>query len=269
MVRVSERVRVVPAEKSKLGKDGMIRDEIGIMFSGGLDSTLTAVVLSERFRKIHLVTYGMGRGLRFMNNSRYHLRELRQIIGEDRFTHTVIDNKAIFRQLRKGFMRDYVKYCNNKAPFIYCLKCKLAMHVRSIIYCIENGLKYWADGAIETQNDRPEMMAGVLKLLEGLYAQYGIEFSSPVYYYGNRDDERRELLKRGFTLGFRTGDLHKTVQPLCLPGIIYAYWHYSAYPDEKDVVRFAKSKLPLIRRLIREYFETGGKVPAVVKKVSG
>lgn len=264
---MSERVRVVPAEERKPGKNGLIRDKIGVMFSGGLDSTLTAALLSERFKRIHLVTYRMGMGLRFMNNSKYHVRELKQIIGEDCFTHSTIDNKAIFRQLRKGFARDYVEYCSNKAPFIYCLKCKLAMHARSIIYGLENGLKYWADGAIEAQNDRPEMMPGVLKLLEGLYAQYGIEFSSPIYHYGSRDDERRELLKRGFTLGLRTGDLHKTVQPLCLPGVVYAYWHYSNYPDEADVVRFAKSKLPLVRRLIQQHFEEKGEVPDIVQKV--
>lgn len=263
----SSPVRVIPAKDAKPGKDGLIHDEIGLMFSGGLDSTLTAVVLSERFQRIHLVTYRMGKGLRFVNNSKFHVRELKLIIGEEHFTHNIIDNKAIFRQLRKGFARDYVVYCNNKAPFIYCLNCKLAMHARSIIYCIENGLRYWADGAVEAQNDRPEMMLQVLKMLEDLYAQYGIEFSSPIYYYGSRDDERRELLKQGFTLGLRTGDLHKTVQPLCLPGIIYAYWHYSAYPDEQDVVKFAKSKLPIVRRAIWQHFKEKGTIPDVVSRV--
>lgn len=265
---MSEKVRVTPAEHEVPGQGGLIDAKIGVMFSGGLDSTLTALRLAERFRHVHLVTYGMGRGLRFMGNSKYHVRELRQILGEDRFTHHLVDNARLFRQVRKGFVHDYVEYCDNKAPFIYCLACKLAMHARSIIFCLENGLRYWADGAIEAQNDRPEMMPSVLKQLEELYDAYGIEFSSPIYYYGSRDDERRELLRRGFTLGLRTGDLHKTVQPLCIPGAVYAYWHYSAYPSEQDVVRFARDKLPLVRKLIWLYFEEKGGVPDPVQKVS-
>ena len=184
------RVRTVPAASNPPGK--LIDNPIGVMFSGGMDSTLTAAVLADRFRNIHLVTYGMGRQLQFMSNALYHVHELKKILGEDRIHHEFVDNNEIFSELKKGFIRDYVEYCNNKAPFIHCLKCKFSMHARSIIYCLENGLKYWADGAIEAQNDRPEMMPGVLKLLEGLYAQYGIELSSPVYYYGSRDDERRE-----------------------------------------------------------------------------
>jgi|SRR3989338_2403318 len=259
------RVRTVPAASNPPGK--LIDNPIGVMFSGGMDSTLTAAVLADRFRNIHLVTYGMGRQLQFMSNALYHVHELKKILGEDRIHHEFVDNNEIFSELKKGFIRDYVEYCNNKAPFIHCLKCKFSMHARSIIYCLENGLKYWADGAIEAQNDRPEMMPGVLKLLEGLYAQYGIELSSPVYYYGSRDDERRELVRRGYTLGLQTGDLHKTVQPLCLYGIMYAYWHYSATPSEKDVVRFAESKLPLASKLIRQYFERKGHMPKAVARV--
>lgn len=266
---MAERVQVVPAGKEKRGEDGLLDAEIGVMFSGGLDSTLTACILAERFRRIRLVTYRMGKGLLFMGNAEYHVRELKGILGRDRFVHQFIDNSRLYRMMRKGFIRDYVEYCDNKAPFIYCLKCKLAMHARSIIYCIENGLRYWADGAIEAQNDRPEMMPPVLKLLEGLYASYGIEFSSPIYYFGSRDDERRELLRRGFTLGLRTGDLHKTVQPLCIPGAVYAYWHYSAYPREEDVLRFAQAKLPLMRGLIRKHFERSGAIPEAVERAGG
>lgn len=266
---MSGKVRVTPAENEAPGQGSLIDVIIGVMFSGGLDSTLVAAHLAERFRHVHLVTYSMGRGLRFMGNSRYHVRELQQILGEDRFTHHIVDNARLFRQVRKGFVHDYVEYCDNKAPFIYCLACKLAMHAHSIIFCLENGLNYWADGAIEAQNDRPEMMPSVLKFLEEFYGAYGIEFSSPIYYFGSRDDERRELLKKGFTLGLRTGDLHKTVQPLCIPGAVYAYWHYSAYPKEEDVLRFAQSKLPLLKSLVREHFERSGTVPEAVKQAGG
>jgi len=222
-----------------------------LMFSGGLDSTLTAVVLSKSFRKIHLVTYNQGKWLWFMNRSKIHSKELNDIIGP-RFKHEIIKNDEIFKKIIKGFCKDYLTYCNNKAPFIYCLSCKLAMHTRSLLYCLENNISTFADGAIESQNDRPEMMPGVLKVLEDFYKEYDIKFTSPIYNFGTRDEERAELRKLGFTLGLQTGDLHKTIQPLCIPGIPYAYWHFSSYPVEDDVVQYAKSKLPLMRQIIKE-----------------
>jgi hypothetical protein len=54
-------------------------DEIALMFSGGVDSTATAVMLAERYRRIHLVTYRNGYGHWYHHRSAARVDELNRL----------------------------------------------------------------------------------------------------------------------------------------------------------------------------------------------
>lgn len=237
---------------------GAEQDQTSLLFSGGLDSTLTASILAKSYDRIHLLTYDHGLQLWFMGRSRIHAQELESIYGTDRIVHSIIDNAELSSKIRKGFWQDLKVYCDGTAPSIICMGCKLAMHARTIVYDLEHGIGHAADGSTRVQSDHAEQMSGVLGVIKGLYEEHGIAFTTPVYDYGSREDERRRLTELGISLGLKTGDLHKTVQPFCWPGAFYIVPHLLALPREEDMARYVRDKLPVCREFIREYFDKRG-----------
>ena len=61
------------------------KNEIALMFSGGVDSTATAIMLAEKFDRVHLVTYKNGYGHYYFNRTQKRVEELNEALG-DRFT---------------------------------------------------------------------------------------------------------------------------------------------------------------------------------------
>ncbi len=228
-----------------------MKNEICLLFSGGIDSTLAAYILSENFDKVHLLTCQTGFIL-FIKRAELHFKELREKVSERKFVWKIEKCGDLFFLLRKGFVKDYLRYCKKTSPSIFCLACKLSMHSYNIIYCLENNINYSADGSVKTQSDHAEMMPQVLVEIKRLYSEYGINFLTPIYNFGSRNDERRKLRQEGFTLGIQTFGLHKTIQPLCLPGIPYGIWHLVAKPREDLMAEFVKSKKPILKEFIRK-----------------
>ena len=118
--------------------------EITLMFSGGIDSTATAIMLAEMYDRVHLVTYKNGYGHYYHDRTHKRVTELNEKLG-NRFTYTLISTKDYFDQiLVNSVLKDYKSY---KSGFIWFMGCKMAMHMRSAIYCLENGVRYMTDGS--------------------------------------------------------------------------------------------------------------------------
>ena len=106
--------------------------EISLMFSGGIDSTATAIALSEHYDRVHLVTYKNGYGHYYHHRTEQRVNELNDKLG-NRFTYSLISTKSYFDQiLVNSVLKDYKKY---RSGFIWFMGCKMAMHMRSAIYC--------------------------------------------------------------------------------------------------------------------------------------
>src|SRR4051794_17049612 len=69
------------------------RNEIALMFSGGVDSTATAIMLAEQYDRIHLVTYKNGYGHWYHHRTAERVAELNRALG-DKFVHSVISTKS-------------------------------------------------------------------------------------------------------------------------------------------------------------------------------
>ncbi len=71
------------------------------------------------------------------------------------------------------------------------------MHVRSILYCYEHGIRYAADGSdAELSELFPEQMQPVLDLYRQLYQRYGIDYTNPSL---QREPSDHQLYDRGVT----------------------------------------------------------------------
>lgn len=71
---------------------------VTVLVSGGSDSTLTASLLSERFERVHLLTF-RHRALVAEQKCLVSLARLWKAHGMQRFTHSFIDVNSIMKRL--------------------------------------------------------------------------------------------------------------------------------------------------------------------------
>jgi len=229
--------------------------EIALMFSGGVDSTATAIMLAEHYDKVHLVTYKNGYGHYYHHRTRKRVDELNKALG-DKFIYTLMSTKEYFDQIVvNSVLKDYAKY---KSGFIWFMGCKMAMHMRSAIYCMENGLRYMTDGSNEDTNEMVEQMLISLTLIRFFYGNYGIHFGTPVYDI-ERDESRQLIKKLGLKMGVQVMDRHLCIQPTCIAGELY-YMPYLLFNkkvrhDEDTVARFIDEKQKICDTITRSYFD--------------
>ena len=194
-----------------------------VMFSGGSDSTLTASLLSEGHTVVHLVTYSH-QAMWFDDKSRHSVAHLRKAHGEHKFVHESINIKDLMGKIFFRPLPDDLRRYGTYALPRCCGSCKLAMHVRSILYCHEHGIRYAADGSnAELSELFPEQMVPVLRQYRDLYARYGIQYENPVFEVA-RSDHR--LYERGVTpkRDYKTEHVVYSNQHSCVAGLmLYGY----------------------------------------------
>ena len=64
-----------------------------------------------------------------------------------------------------------------------CGLCKMAMHIRTIIYCLENNIDTVFDGAnkFAGNNIATDQVEEYIDVINNLYSQFNISYSAPVY----------------------------------------------------------------------------------------
>lgn len=235
-------------------------EEVSLMFSGGIDSTTAAILLSRRYRHVHLLTYCNGYGHYHIDRTRRRVDELRRVAG-DRFTHVVRPTRELFERLVVGRLRD--EYRRWGSAFIWCLGCKLAMHAESVVYDLEHGIRNMADGSSRSTGEMVEQMLVSVYMVREFYARFGIDYRTPVYDVP-RGDEIAFVRESGFRMGLRVGDRFLGVQPKCRPGELYylAFLLFNQPPghDEERVAAFLEEKLAVAEEYVRE---RRGRGPAV------
>lgn len=154
---------------------------LAVLFSGGTDSTAATALVAPEYDRLHLLTYRHS-GLAHVENSRTNLMTLQTRFGRDKFTHEIFDIDKLFKAATYA---DYLSGLRRYGFFALasCGFCKLAMHVRTIVYCLDNAVTEAADGANVNMSHFPAQMKEVLEPLRDLYAQFGIRYTNPVFEY--------------------------------------------------------------------------------------
>lgn len=233
------------------------KKEISLMFSGGVDSTMAAITLSKQYGKVHLLTYCNGHGHYNLKNSKNRANELINKFG-NKFIHHLIPIEDLFKKMVIDTLLD--DYKEFKSGFIWCLGCKMTMHTRSIIYNLENKIKFMSDGSSQDTSEMVEQMPISVSLIMMFYEKYGIDFFVPVYKQ-TREEKIKKLKELKFNMGIPIKDRFIGIQPRCIPGELY-YMPYllfnKALDHEKPLVaQFIKKKCQIAERYIEEYSKHG------------
>jgi signal transduction histidine kinase len=227
-------------------------NEISLMFSGGVDSTVAALHLAGSFERVHLLTFSNGYGHYGFQRTRKRAEEL-MARAPGRFVYHFESVAGLFREIAVASLaEDYARF---QSGFIWCMGCKLAMHTASVRYDLAHGLTRHTDGSSADTAEMVEQMLISLSLVSHFYQDNGISFEPTDYDLGR--DAKRELLKTsGFRMGIPLRDRYLGIQPSCVAGELYylPYLLLKRPPrhPERMVAEYITSRRPIMDRLVRE-----------------
>lgn len=193
----------------------MKEERVLLMFSGGLDSILSACRLVRDGYKVLLINFNNGCSL--VTGMVYDKAlELESRFGNENIEYLgSMHNVASFREnevrlANMSFKYIYDNYGDCTISQIRCLNCRSAMYFEAIRYCLENNIKFIAEGARKSQLfsiEQPKMIEAYKELLN----EFGIELILPVYEIVDDWERANEI--------FRYGVIPKAGEDKCLLGM--------------------------------------------------
>ena len=187
----------------------MIKDnyELAVLFSGGSDSLALYAMATAghhpdipRPRRIHLIHMlnGMSRFHDFPRN-RYEIsREVlkRQFSRAARLPESdlqELDMGRLFQGLWLDRYEELMPEYNGKN--LVCVACKLAMHARAVLYCMENFISMLLVGYTKKQDFYPEQTSVFMKKISEFSAHFGINTIFPLFDECDEDMVSRHILE--------------------------------------------------------------------------
>jgi predicted subunit of tRNA(5-methylaminomethyl-2-thiouridylate) methyltransferase len=238
-----------------------VKNEVVLMFSGGIDSLLAAVLLAKEYDRVHLLTFKKGYLEFGLKNSLPNIERLKALCGEDKFIHKIV-NPLGRRFSIRTIVRDRLRY---GTEVVWCVACRTTMNAAAMLYALDNKLAAISDGSNREQIPGEKHLTGtaenypsVVTRLKDFALRYGVAFATPVYDFGNREERRRKLGELGFEIDYLSKDPTKTLkgmlrkdffkrsQPLCLSGWII-HWRRNLFgvpvkQDEAKTLEFVAKK---------------------------
>lgn len=149
----------------------------GILFSGGLDSSLAVCKMIEKGYSVELLHFDQG-ALISNNLASIRYNELEKVYSNCIKGINNFNVSGLFRRIALVSLEEDIKKYNVS---LVCVGCKLAMYVQSIIFCKKNKIQYMADGSTKRQNRYGEQREVALNFVKNLYNEYEILYENPVY----------------------------------------------------------------------------------------
>jgi hypothetical protein len=236
----------------------MEKMELAIMFSGGTDSLAVYALASlghhpdlPRPRHIHLLHMLNGMS-RFHDFPKQRFEAVREILAKQvprsemqDFESSVklpevlmveLDMGRLFQGLWLDRYEDLMPRYNNKN--LVCVACKVAMHTRAIIYCMENFIPHLATGYARRQEYYPEQTPVFMEKISYFSSSFGIRTHFPVYNEFEDEMVTRHVLE---DLGLpSTGGGERK----CL------FCQTLTTATEKEIGDYLDDMLPLVRKYI-------------------
>lgn len=237
-------------------------EQVAISYSGGSDSTLAAIYLSDHFEKIHLCTF-KDSGKFGWDDSRIRGNKLIEKYGSDRIVHTIIDVDEILKDVYfSHFWKDLAKWGLFKANF--CGACKIAMTIGLMRYCVEHDIHYIASGA---NKEFGQFYIGQMPATEPIFkafaSHYKIREIAPVYNVERTDKILYEMgfhddwkgAKFGLLLdgAATTESLDKRGQAGCHQDIFYSIYLQGYLLPMKGAEKFQELSMKYAQSLLDEF----------------
>ncbi len=188
----------------------MERQDIAILYSGGKDSLALYALASlgghpevPKARKVHLLHMLNGMG-RFPNWPRQRYEIAAEILqkqvplADDQLESAYIelDTGRLFQGLWLDWYEDLMPKYGGKN--LVCVACKLAMHAKAIIYCVEHFVPLLLVGYTRKQECYPEQTPAFMEKVTELSEHFGIKTMFPLYEeFGDEDSARHFLEELG------------------------------------------------------------------------
>lgn len=265
-----------------------VKNEVAVMFSGGIDSLLASVLLQQKYDRVHLITFDKGYLEFGIENNVPNVNRLKTTFGEDRITHQVIDIKQIVKRISVSkIFKDRKDY---NIEIRWCVGCRLSMNTGGLLYALENNLIGYADGSNREQIPSKASLTGtaenfpsVVNRLKKFAMGYAVHFMTPTYEFGSRENRRAKLKELGFDIDYLSMDHSKKIsgmmtkevmhrsQPMCFSGWLI-HWKRnllgkSVEQNELKTVDYvAKKQDSIVRDVVRDTFaEKGVDINALVE----
>lgn len=172
-----------------------------VLYSGGKDSMLSAMLLIEQGYQVFLVHYDNSLEIGSCN-VKNGVKRLEKKYGKDKVKYIGVKKiESVFRE----FIREFYNFKSNMITKKFgnvsisqfnCLACRLSMYVESIIICKQLGISFVADGARNSQLFAIEQDK-MLNLFISLFKSYDIDLLLPVKNLEDDFQEKNEFLIRG------------------------------------------------------------------------
>lgn len=235
---------------------------VAVLYSGGADSTYATCALGKEFSTVHLCTYER---LGFFGGKVVlcHVERMRLRFPQVNFMHHFIPYDAFYSNLAYcSYLFDIRKY--GFLVLASCGFCKVAMHWRNLIYCIDNGIPYAADGATveskEYVEQNPRMLMADIKQM---YAHFGITHLNPSYREGFSTE--KALYSLGITEKEKIKRTKSERQIYCSQHILYAmvlrtFLRTHTFPEFEETTKcYFQGKIQYIVEMTEEYVKKRGK----------
>jgi len=249
-----------------------LKGEVTVLYSGGTDSTLSAVYLCEQHRRVTLLTMRPHNFMFFRNKSKILATRLIGKFGKDKIIHKYIDARELMKRIiHQTYFSDIFKSGLARA-LDFCSVCGSAMHTMGIIHNLENKIHYLAIGFTEIQSENdPATSVQAAKIIAELAKEYNIEILYPVFKIRETDSALfklgiapREYLqsRRNILTGYPF--IRPTQASCLLPWLRTIYKQgfsgpiFGAGVDTKQWRRAYIEKENICKRYIQEYFDKKG-----------
>jgi len=212
------------------------REELALLFSGGLDTTLEAVERLREYRHIHLLTFDNGFCIN-VGGSRRRAADLGRLLGPERVTHVILDTGILMQDLRRRHQELIRSY---RSPLSFDLVCKLSALTELIFYARSRGITDISDGASKGQTQVFLQHPDFTRSIKPFPDSYGLKFLEPVHFHVGREEKIALLRKIGLPAGVPGLErLHITSQlahqPFCLRGFVTYF--FTSPTRSLDIVR--------------------------------
>lgn len=205
-------------------------ERVAILFSGGADSTATALHYLQKKRPVALLTFYNG-AESMMDLARYRAGLLRERFG-DLCGWEQRDVKDLFHCLAIRTLEPDVK----KYGTLVCCGCKLAMLAEAILFCREHGIRELADGFRREQDYYPEQTAEYMVPAGRLARSFKVRYVHPLY----------EMKEEAVRQAAAESELPPVaLQPSCL-------FAFNRIRPSVKIRNYVNSKLPAVRAFLKQ-----------------
>jgi predicted subunit of tRNA(5-methylaminomethyl-2-thiouridylate) methyltransferase len=170
---------------------------VAVMFSGGRDSSLAAVIYCTGGFRVKLLRFTTGFGIPSP------LPEIREAELRKRFDDAILPTPepivvyGLVRRIAIAEIEDDFRQFDGKN--LVLLGEKLALHAASIVHCLNNEIEILADGTSGYQTEMPEQRDTAIDFFRELARRYGVRYETPVKAASSSDEVKYALLEAGIS----------------------------------------------------------------------